>query len=85
MKKTLIALLALVIVISIATGAMAKTTDEKVKDLRKKVQKLEVNDKKDAIQWGGDLRVEAHTITGETADFYDGMALQNVMVNSMFK
>ncbi|MCP4293707.1 MAG: DUF3373 domain-containing protein [bacterium] len=84
MKKTLIALLSLLVLISLATGAMAKTTEEKVKDLRKKVQKLEVNDRKDAIQWGGDLRVEAHSITGETADYFDGMALQNVMVNSIF-
>jgi hypothetical protein len=84
MKKTLIALLSLVVIISMVSGALAKTNEEKIKDLRKRVQRLEVNDKKDAIQWGGDLRIEANTITGETADYYDGMALQNVMVNSMF-
>ncbi len=84
MKRILIALLTLLVVFSLVGGVFAKTTEEKVKDLRKRVQKLEVNDKKDAIQWGGDLRIEAHNITGETADYYDGMALQNVMVNTMF-
>jgi len=84
MKKTLIALLSLVVIISMVSGALAKTNEEKIKDLRKRVQKLEVNDKKDAIQWGGDLRIEAHTITGEMPDYYDGMKLQNLMTSSMF-
>ncbi len=84
MKRTLIALLTLVVMISLVSGAFAKTTEEKVKDLRKRVQKLEVNDKKDAIQWGGDLRIEAHNITGEVPDYYDGMKLQQLMTSSMF-
>ncbi len=84
MKRTLIALLTLVVMLSLLSGAFAKTTEEKVKDLRKRVQKLEVNDKKDAIQWGGDLRIEAHNITGEVPDYYDGMKLQQLMTSSMF-
>ncbi len=84
MKKTLIALFSLVIIISMVSGALAKTNEEKIKDLRKRVQKLEVNDKKDAIQWGGDLRVEAHTITGEVPDYFDGMKLQQLSTSTMF-
>lgn len=84
MKKSLFILLSLLVGLNFVAPASAKTIEKKVKDLRKRVMKLEVNDKKDAIQWGGDLRVEAHNITGETADYYDGMALQNVMVNTLF-
>ena len=83
MKKTLITLLALMAVIAMATGALADDA-AKIKRLEKRLQKLELKSHKNKINWSGDLRVEAHTITGETADSYDGMALQNVMVNSMF-
>ena len=84
MRKVLILTLTMLVAFAMGTSATGKTIDEKVKDLRQRVMKLEVNDRKDNIQWGGDVRVEAHNITGETADYYDGMALQNVMVNTLF-
>jgi hypothetical protein len=83
MKKTLITLLAVVALVALASGALADDA-AKIKKLEQRMQKLELKANKNKINWSGDLRIEAHTITGETADYYDGMALQNVMVNSMF-
>jgi len=83
MKRFLTILLTVSALVALASGAMADDA-AKIKRLEKRVQKLELKANKSKINWGGDLRIEAHTITGETADSYDGMALQNVMVNSMF-
>ncbi len=83
MKKTLTIVLAVVALLALAGGAWADDS-AKIKRLEKRLQKLELKSNKSKILWSGDLRVEAHNITGEMADSYDGMALQNVMVNSMF-
>jgi len=83
MKRTLLVLLTIVALLAMSTGALADDS-AKIKALEKRLQKLELKANKNKIDWSGDLRVEAHSITGETADHYDGMALQNVMVNSMF-
>lgn len=82
MKKTLITFLALIALLALATGAIADDA-AKIKKLEKRLQKLELKANKNKINWSGDLRIEAHNITGETADYYNGMALQSVMVNSM--
>jgi len=83
MKKVLITLLALLALFALATNAVADDA-AKIKRLEKRLQKLELKANKSKINWSGDLRIEAHNITGETADYYNGMALQQVMVNSMF-
>ncbi len=85
MKKTLLTLLALIVILSISTGSVfAKDVDQKIKDLNKRLQKLELKSNKSKILWSGDLRIEAHSITGETADYYDGMELQSVLTNSLW-
>ncbi len=85
MKKTLLTLLALIVILSISTGSVfAKDVNDQIKDLNKRLQKLELKSNKSKILWSGDLRVEAHSITGDTAPYFNGMALQNVMVNTMF-
>lgn len=85
MKKTLYTLLALIVILAVASGsAFAKDADQEIKDLKKRLQRLELKSNKSKILWSGDLRVDAHSITGETAAYYDGMNLQNVMVNTMF-
>lgn len=83
MKYTLVTMLAVLALVALASGAMADDA-AKIERLEQRLQKLELKANKSKINWSGDLRIEAHTITGETADYYDGMALQNVMVNSMF-
>jgi uncharacterized protein DUF3373 len=85
MKRFLITALTLIALLALAGNAMAaKSTEDRLKALEKKVRELTVSDAKDRIDWTGDLRVEAHSITGEIEDYYDGMALQNLMVSSMF-
>jgi hypothetical protein len=83
MKKILTILLAALVLLAMTGSALADDS-AKIKRLEKRLQKLELKANKNKINWSGDLRVEAHNITGETADHYDGMALQEVMVNSMF-
>jgi len=76
---------ALVAIMTMVSTAVAdKDTDAKIKALEKRLQKVEVKAATDRVNFTGDLRIEAHSITGEIPDYYDGMALQNVMVNTMF-
>ena len=85
MKKTLITLLTLIAVFAMATGAFAEQdTDAKLKALEKRLQKLELKSNKDRIQWTGDLRVEAHSITGEVDAYVDGMRMQALTYGAMF-
>ncbi|MGD9549139.1 MAG: DUF3373 family protein [Candidatus Krumholzibacteriia bacterium] len=85
MTKTLLILSAVLVLLTTASGSQAQTdTDKRIKALEKRLQQLEVRSAKNKIDLGGDLRVEAHTITGEVPDHYDGMMLQNIMVNTMF-
>ncbi len=85
MKKTLITLLTLIAVFAMATGAFAeKDTDAKLKALEKRLQTLEFKSAKDRIQWTGDLRVEAHSVTGEVDPYIDGMRMQALTYGAMF-
>jgi hypothetical protein len=85
MKKTLITLLTLIAVFAMATGAFAEQdTDAKLKALEKRLQSLEQKSAKDRIQWTGDLRVEAHSITGEVDPYVDGMRMQALTYGAMF-
>jgi len=85
MNKTLITLLTLIAVFAMATGTFAEQdTDAKLKAMEKRLQTLELKSAKDRIQWTGDLRVEAHSITGEVDKYYNGMQLQYLMTGSMF-
>lgn len=86
MNRRLITLAGLLLAISLAAGsALAeKTVEERVKALEKKIQTLQVNDVKDHLQWGGDLRIEAHTLTGEIPDYIDGMRMQALVFGTMF-
>jgi hypothetical protein len=86
MNRRLITLVGALLAISFAAGsALAeKTVEERVKALEKKIQTLQVNDVKDHLQWGGDLRIEAHTLTGEIPDYIDGMRMQALVFGTMF-
>jgi hypothetical protein len=85
MKKTLLTLLALIAILAMAAGSVsAKDVDDEIKSLKKRLQKLELKSNKSKILWSGDVRVEAHTLTGETAPSIDGMDLQTLTVNSIF-
>lgn len=86
MNRKLATLLGALLAVSLAAGtALAeRTVEERVKALEKKVQKLVVNDVKDNLRWGGDLRVEANALTGEVPDYIDGMRMQALVFGTMF-
>ena len=85
MRKKLLLTTVLLVLVTLATGAVfAKDVDDEIKDLKARLQKLELKSNKSKILWSGDLRVEAHSITGETAAYNDGMELQALTVNSLF-
>ncbi len=85
MRKLWISLLAITMLVAFASQALAvKDTNARIKALEKRLQKLEIKSAKNKIDFSGDLRVETHNITGEVPDYYDGMLLQNIMVNTMY-
>ncbi len=60
MKKTMFTLLAVLVILAVATGSVfAKDVDDEIKGLKKRLQKLELKSNKSKILWSGDLRVEA--------------------------
>jgi len=61
-----------------------KELESKVDELDTRVSKAEVKNSLDRLNFSGDYRFEAHTIVGHVPAHYDGMALQNLVVRSMF-
>ena len=55
-----------------------------VRDLNERVNTSERKSLRDRLEWGGDYRFEVHTIRGNIPTHYDGMQMQNLLVNSMW-
>jgi hypothetical protein len=55
-----------------------------VRDLTDRVNQSERKSLKDRLEWGGDYRFEVHTIRGNIPAHYDGMQVQNLMVNTLW-
>src|SRR5450759_2570392 len=55
-----------------------------VKDLDKRVSETEREQALDRLRITGDYRFEAHSIAGKVPAHFDGMALQNLVVKTMF-
>lgn len=62
----------------------AEETSAQVKDLDRRVMKTERATALDRVRLGGDYRFEAHSIRGTVPAHYDGMKLQNLLVQTMF-
>lgn len=56
----------------------------RVRDLNERVNQSERKTLRDRLEWGGDYRYEFHVIRGNIPDHYDGMQLQNLMVNTLW-
>jgi hypothetical protein len=56
----------------------------KIADLEKRLDAAEVQQSQDRVRFSGDYRFEAHTIWGDVPAHFDGMALQNLVVKTMF-
>lgn len=82
MKRLL--LLACPLVLFASTAPAAPTTEEKIKELENRLQKVEKQAATDRIRFTGDFRFEAHNIRADIASYYDGMTLQNLTVGTMF-
>jgi hypothetical protein len=59
-------------------------TREEVEDLEKRLEKVEKKAALDRIRFSGDYRFEAHSIDATIPEHFDGMRLQNLVVNTMF-
>ena len=55
-----------------------------VKELNERVSATERKGLLDRLQWSGDYRFEAHTITGDIPAHFDGMQFQNLFVKTLF-
>ena len=55
-----------------------------VKELGERVSQTERGQALDRVRFTGDFRFETHAITGKIPAHFDGMALQNLVVKSMF-
>ena len=55
-----------------------------VRDLNDRVNQTERKSLRDRLEWGGDYRFEMHTIRGNIPAHYDGMQVQNLMVNTLW-
>jgi hypothetical protein len=57
---------------------------EEIEDLEKRVMKSERKGALDRIDFTGDFRFEAHSIDAEFSDYFDGMMLQRMIVDTLF-
>jgi len=55
-----------------------------VRDLNERVNQTERKSLRDRLEWGGDYRYEFHVIRGNIPTHYDGMQMQNLMVNTLW-
>jgi len=93
LRKTLAA--ALLALVGLAGVAAAQTSDEvtpeqiaklkkDIKELEKRVMKNERKTALDRINFIGDFRFEAHSMDASIPDHFDGMALQRMLVDTLF-
>ncbi len=61
-----------------------KRQETKQKRMRDKVMESQRKDALDRINFTGDFRFEAHSIDATIPSHFDGMVLQNLLVNTMF-
>jgi TolA-binding protein len=66
------------------SSSSSKELEAKVDELDTRVSKAEVKNSLDRLDFSGDYRFEAHTIFASVPSHYDGMALQNLVVRTMF-
>ncbi len=55
-----------------------------LQDVEQRLEKVERQSALDRVQFTGDYRFEAHSIRATVPDHYDGMVLQNLLVNTIF-
>lgn len=87
MKKaiTTLAVMALVAIPLLGSAILAEEKDtDQIEELEARIQKLEMQNARDRIQFTGDLRTTADNISATLAPRMDGLALQKGMVDTLF-
>ncbi len=90
MRKLIASLVAATLLPALALRAQeAPATPEddsqqKVEELEKRIQKLERDAALDRVRFSGDYRFEAHSIDASVPSHFDGLKLQNQVVNTLF-
>lgn len=69
---------------AVPTNEAVTDLQTSVRDLNERVNQTERKSLRDRLEWGGDYRYELHTIRGDIPAHYDGMQMQNLMVNTMW-
>ena len=67
-----------------ATQAQIDDLKEEVKDLEKRVMKTERKAALDRINFSGDFRFEVNSISSTYDDYFNGMQLQRMLVDTLF-
>jgi hypothetical protein len=80
LMKTVFTLIMCFLVLTASFAWADKGTDEKIKDLEKRLMKVERKAATDRIDFTGDFRFEAHSIQTTIPDHIDGMGMQRDMV-----
>jgi hypothetical protein len=57
---------------------------ERLKELEDRMQKPERHAGADRMDWSGDYRFEAHSISADIPEHFDGLALQGLVVDTLF-
>ncbi len=89
-RKIAALLLGLVLIAGLVPAALAaddaKLADleEQIDDLESRLNKVERKSALDRLEFTGDFRFEAHSISATVPAHVDGMLLQNMVVNTMF-
>lgn len=88
LKKLAVVLLVLVPTIAWAQNATSDDEVEKLRgeidELNDRLDKVELKSALDRIRFSGDFRFEAHSISADIPSHFDGMMLQNLVVNTIF-
>lgn len=90
MRQMLSAVLMAVLVPALAVAQAPGKDDgsaalqKDIQDLEKRLEKVEKASAQDRVRFSGDYRFEAHSIRSTIPDHYDGMVLQNMLVNTIF-
>jgi len=88
LKKLAVGMLVLIPTIAWAQTATADDEVEKLRgeidELSDRLDKVELKSALDRIRFSGDFRVEAHSISADIPSHFDGMMLQNLVVNTIF-
>ncbi|MEW5764131.1 MAG: DUF3373 family protein [Acidobacteriota bacterium] len=67
-----------------AASADVQAIRQELKEMGKRLDSVEKKDALDRIRWGGDFRFEAHSFDSSMPAYVDGMAMQNMVVNTLF-